>query len=254
MSKYLRAELYKVTHRTTYAGGFLGLMFALEAAMLLLLKFASGSAENTFGDVVFVLPMTLSLGLYMAVVVCDMVFSDQYKHNTLKNEVSYGLPRVRIYLGKLAAAILTAVVSCALIFIFYLALGRLLFPVDSANDMATLGKIFAMLGRSLAAAFPAWLGALGLFQMLLFVMKGATSATVAFVLILTLDQALYIMRIFLPKLDAVLLTIKGCLLNVPFDTISAGRPDIPLAWCIGLGWFLVSTAVGLLVFQKREIN
>lgn len=254
MRNYLHAEFYKVTHRTAYTGGFFGVMFALEAAMLLLLKFASGSADNTFGDVVFVLTMTLSLGTWMTLLMCDMVFSDQYKNNTLKNEVSYGLPRARIYLGKLLTAIGLAVAACALIFIFYLALGRLLFPVDGADDMRSLSEIFAMLGRDLATAFPVWLGALGYFQMLLFVMKGSTSATVAFVLTLSLDQALQIAGLFLPKLAAGFNAVRACLLSAPMGTITSGVPNIFMGWIVGMAWLLLSTAVGVAVFQKREIN
>ena len=41
--------------------------------------------------------MGMPVGLYLVAVGGDAVFSEQYKYNTLKNEVSYGLTRVQVY-------------------------------------------------------------------------------------------------------------------------------------------------------------
>ena len=38
-----------------------------------------------------------------------MIFSDEYKHQTLKNTVSYGISRVKIYLGKLISGLMAGV-------------------------------------------------------------------------------------------------------------------------------------------------
>ncbi len=254
MTEYLRAEGYKLTHRFSYTFGFLGIVLGGEALMLLLLKYASGGADNTFSDVVSVLPMMFSFGLYLAVAVCDMVFSDQYKQGTLKNEASYGLPRSRIYLGKLLAAALAAVAFCALILAFYVLLSRAMFPTGVGDDITSPVSAAVYLGRTLSMAFPAWLGALGFFHMLLFVTRGSTSATVIFVAVLFADQILDIMRLFLPKLEKLVSLIQGCSLNVPFDLISQGNMDLFRAWGVGMGWLAVSTVIGLVVFRKREIS
>ena len=65
----------------------------------------------TFQNTAQMVALILSVGLYATLLTGDIVFSDQYKNNTLKNEVSYGVPRVRIYLGKLIVAILVAIVA-----------------------------------------------------------------------------------------------------------------------------------------------
>lgn len=116
MLKYMNAEFYKVTHRV-YPAGFLGVILGGIALIMVLLRQNAGPGAS-FDFMVGALCMALSVGLYLVVITCDMVFSDQYKYNTLKNEVAYGLPRARIYLGKLAATAIVSVVLCAVILAF----------------------------------------------------------------------------------------------------------------------------------------
>lgn len=249
MGKYLDAELYKVCRRL-YPRGFLAVMLGGITFFLFLIKANAGpgASFNTFAGA---LALLLSVGLYLIIVVCDMVFSEQYKHNTLKNEVSYGLPRERIYLGKLIAAIVTAVALCAIILAFFLGLARLLFPVEEG-----IGETMLTLGQALVMAFPLWLGGLGFFLMLSFVMKGSTAAAILYAVILSMGGGfLDLFILFLPKLELVFTVIQNCLLITPFNQISS-RPMgelIPYAWVLGMAWFVLSTVIGLACFQKREI-
>lgn len=48
--------------------------------------------QGSFGECLSLLIPFFSAGIYLAVIVADAVFSDQYKTGTLKNEVSYGRP------------------------------------------------------------------------------------------------------------------------------------------------------------------
>ena len=251
MLKYMNAEFYKVCHRK-YPLGFLAVILGGIACMLLLLKYNVGpGADFSFlaGALVFV----LSTGLYLVVLTCDMVFSDQYKHNTLKNEVSYGIPRWRIYLGKLAAAVITAVVLCVIILAFYLGLCLLLFPLGEG-----VGETMTALGQALLMSFPLWLGGLGFFLMLLFLMKGSTAASIVYVLLTAVlgGGFLELFSALMPKLAPVFQLIQKCLLTTPFDRLiregAAGL--IPYAWMLGMSWFILSTLVGLLLFRKREIS
>lgn len=251
MLDYLNAELYKATHRRVYLLGMLGFLLVGETSLLLLLRYATGEAQNTFKDAVGILLLALSVGTYLALMVCDLVFSDQYKLNTLKNEMSYGLPRGRVYLGKLLAAAIASVVLCALVIAFYLTLARVLFPV--AGDIT---EVLSALGKALAGALPLWLGALGLGLMLLFVTKGSTIATVIFVLLLgPLDSVLQLLALFAPSLRGVVEAVRPWLLSNGFNgLINTGALDLSHCWLLGMAWFLISTVIGFIAFQKREIN
>lgn len=251
MGNYLGAELYKATHRRTYSLSMLALILGGEALLLFLLKTASFSNAATYDDVLSVLPLSLTVGLYLVLAVCDLVFSDQYKQNTLKNEVAYGTPRSRIYFGKLLAAVISAVVFCAVIIGFFLGVGVLAFPMGDAGAVtAQLVK----LGKALAVALPVWLGALSFAIMLLFVMKGSATVAVVYVLTLSLGDILDLMQIFLPKIGHICAAVQRCLINTPMDTVMNGSFDIPYAWAVGMAWFIVSAIIGAICFQKREIS
>lgn len=251
MLKYMNAEIYKVTHRV-YPIGFLGVILGIITLVMVLLNQNAGPGAS-FDFMAQILSFGLSVGLYLVVMTCDMVFSDQYKHNTLKNEVAYGLPRTRIYLGKLFTTAIVSVVLCAVILAFYLLLARVLFPLGEATSEA-----MAELGQMLLAAFPLWLGGLGLFHMLLFVMKGSTSASIVYVLVVAVlgGGFLDLFGTFVPRLQPAIEAIQTCLLTTPFERMMHGMSGglMAYAWMTGMAWLLASTALGLIVFRKREIS
>lgn len=252
MGKYIGAELYKVLHRRTYTLGLLAFLLGGEALLLFLLKTAGFSNATTFNDVLGVLPMTLSMGLYLVPAMVDIVFSDQYKQNTLKNEVSYGLPRGRIYLGKLLSSALVAVALCAVLVGGYLGLSLLLFPAGEGLETS-----LRTLGLWLAVAFPLWMGGLGLGLFLQFTMK-STAATITYVMIVGFlgSGFLELMEVFLPSLELAADVVQTISLNTPFNLMRTQSPEevMGYAWTLGMAWLVVSTAAGLVCFQKKEIS
>lgn len=254
MAKYLNAEFYKVTHRKTYLLGFLGTILGLIALFIGMMR-ANAGPNASFESFVSILAYAFSIGLYLVVTITDMVFSDQYKYNTLKNEVAFGLPRARIYLGKLITSALTAIVLCVILLGFYLGAARLFFPL-AGNTGAVMRDFFIMV----LASFPLWVGGLSFFLMLLFVMKGSTSATVLYVLVIAVfgGNALILLEWIVPDWQPVLEAIRTVMLTTPFDSfLHSSEPlsnVIPYAWAVGMGWTVLSTVIGLIVFQKREIS
>ena len=247
MVKYLNAELFKVRHRV-YLFGFLAVVLGGISAMFMMLK-ANANPGTTAESILWVLPLALSVGLYLVVAISDMVFSDQYKYNTLKNEVSYGLPRFRIYFGKLIATAIMCVVLCAVILAYYFLLTVALFPQEG-----TMPEMLKMLGEMLLQALPLWLGGLGLYQALLFLVRGSTAATVIYVLVVgALDSVLKLLGMLMPALEGTIQKILTCLLQTNFAATGGGI-DLPHAWLVGMAWLLIATLMGAVVFQKREIN
>ena len=144
MLNYISAELYKVRRRkSTWA--LLALLLGLESLYILL--FAHGECYELLNAFV----TTLTLGLPMALLLSALVCSDMGRSGTLKNELSAGLPRSRIYLGKLLSALIVALIALALVVGLCLAAGGLLFRhSDPAQDRSAL----AVVGYCLAAALP----------------------------------------------------------------------------------------------------
>jgi len=250
MAKYVSAELYKACHRA-YPWAFLGVLLGCISLGIITIKVNAGPGASA--DVMVTgLLFLLSTGLYLVIGVCDIVFSEQYKYNTLKNEVSFGLPRGRIYLGKLAATFLVAVGMCTAIFAVYLGLSCALFPAGE-----DFGKTLATLGQAAAMAFPLWLGGLGFFLMLSFLIRGATMATILYVIIMSMGGGfLDLFGEILPRLQPVFTAIQTCLLITPFNQLPYRPMEelMPYAWVLGMTWFTLSTLVGLIGFKRREIN
>lgn len=262
MVNYLSAECYKAFHRK-YFYIFLAVILSLAAAFMVLLRVEglreTQTAEGmimiqqvSVSELLGILSMSLSMGLYFLLIAADIVFSDQYKYNTLKNEVSYGLPRTRIYLGKLVSSALVAVVLCALLVGGYLGLSFLLFPAGEE-----LGTGLQTLGAWLAASFPLWMGGLGLGLFLQFTMK-STAATITYVLIIGFlgSGFLDLMTVFLPSLEPVAKAMRTISLNTPFSMMREQSPEevMGYAWALGMAWLGASTLAGLVCFQKKEIS
>ncbi|UQT50775.1 ABC transporter permease [Flavonifractor plautii] len=137
---------------------FLLVLLALAAGLPLLWRFAFGDMfRGSFGDGLSLLIPFFTAGLYLAVVVADEVFSDQYKNDTLKNEVSFGLPRRRIYLGKLVTAAGIGLLLAFLTLLVYAVLCRVLLPGAEGDWVQVQTFLFRLLG-----ALPLWMGALSL--------------------------------------------------------------------------------------------
>lgn len=249
MSDYLRAEFFKVTHRA-YTYIFLALMLAGASLMVGGWVFTNAHGNHIdFASGASMLLFILPMGLYCTLLVGDMVFSDQFRHNTLKNEVSFGLPRGRIYLGKLIVSCVTAVCLCAVLMIYYLGLCRLALP-GGENDLEALKAV----GFCLLCALPLWLGGQALMTALYFLLKSSTVAAIAGVVIfLAAPQVWYVLACLVSD---VFWALHGVMLSTPFDQMSGAVDPAFLGKtaAIGAGWFIAATVIGLIGFRRREIN
>ena len=257
MADYLRAECYKMTHRS-YLWGALLITAALETVMVLLWAWLNGDVVHlTSSGGLAMLFYLLPMGFYAAAISGDIVFSDQYKHNTLKNEVAFGLPRSRIYLGKLLAGCLLSLAACVAILGWYSILCVLLLPGDGA-----LGTALAQLGFALLCALPLWLGAQAMFTLCYFSFRGSTAGAIVGVCVIALlGQFLTFLALMVelpsPALAEALTQVQKLLLTTPLDGLTEHIGEgarLAWAWGVGAGWYAATTALGLCIFRKREIS
>ena len=255
MADYLSAELYKVVHRkyTWIALGlFLGCVVLLTALWW---------ATNSHGGFVplsgalYALVMLLSVGLYAPLITTDLVFSEQYKHHTLKNEVSFGIPRARIYLSRWAAVFLVMLLLYAVLVAVYALSALLLLGLDRDPSGLTSGGGFLLLGYLSLAALPIWAGGLSLIMAIYFLIASANMAAICYVaLVLALPPLLDTLGKHISPFFQLLhhLTLSyqlDLLLNVQIlDWALIGR-----CWLVGLGWTAAATALGLFCFSRREL-
>lgn len=257
MLDYLRAECYKLLRRS-YLWTALLVVGGLELALVLLWAWTNGDMVNVTASVGFTMVLyLLSVGYYATAITSDIVFSDQYKYNTLKNEVAYGIPRARIYLGKLFASCLLSVGACVLLLGWYALLCALMLPGDGAALEA-----LKVLGFALLCAVPVWLGSQALYLLCFFTIRGSTAATILGICIIALlGQTLTFLSLIVslpaPALANALLAVRRLLLTTPLEDITGAVWDWPRvgwAWAVGAGWCVGATALGLWRFSRREIS
>lgn len=250
MLNYVKAELYKVFHRK-YVFIFLLVMFLGETALCMLWRFSSGNdmVSMDFADAVRFLAFLLGMGLYATIITGDMVFSEQYKHSTLKNEVAYGIPRSRIYVGKLLAECVLAGILCVVIIGYYIGLNRILFPQAGEGD----GEAVRWALQALGACLPLWLASQALFHLFstLFKSTGAAFATV--MVYLLLPNVFKILAVFVNEGFQLFYEI---MLTTQVDVVAGGAISggvMARCWITGGVWFLGTTVIGNILFRKREI-
>ena len=249
MLNYIKAELYRAAHHVTvYLVS--GILFALALA------FASmWVGPFTFPNMASLLTVTMPVGLFMAAIMDVVVVSGVHRTGSLKNEISFGIPRSRVYLGKLTAAFLLSVMLCVLVLGGFLGLSWLL---TAPGDPEETQVVLAVLGYVVAASFPLWMGALGVTHMLFFVLKSEVAAAclTAYLLLLGEPMTAIFTMINSEAIAAPARAVQSVMLTAPFgkypDALTWQR--MAQNWAIGLGWLLVSTAAGLWLFRRAEIK
>ena len=256
MRAYLTAEWGKAVARPYYRI-YLTVMAALAAALALIWWWTGreGMFQGSFGECLSLLIPFFSAGIYLAVIVADAVFSDQYKTGTLKNEVSYGVPRTRIFLGKLIVECVTALALCAVFVGAYMAMCWLFLPHDPAADAAAMKAV----GFILLTALPLWLGAQALVNMIFFLIKSSTVGSFLVVgVFVGVGQIFQLMSMLLKgTAGQVFYGLYRVMLTTPLDLARSSVGDWAFfgqSAAIGACWFVLATGVGLIVYRKKEIS
>ena len=248
MLNYIRAELWKAfRHKGLYGLVlFLGLCTALFTSIML-------EADNFF-QMASAAATTMLLGVLVAPLLTQIV--DGKALSSLKNEVSFGLSRGRIYWGKLLTGLMLGLGLCLLLVGGYLLVGWLALPHNSSEaDLTAL----AVVGFSLLGALPVWCGIFSLCHMMALLIP----STAAW-------KALYYILSFFGQPVLVALTAMGTggrissLIQAILMPMALLMPDFLSGWltweyqfwcwAVGMGWLVFTSALGLLWFRRREIK
>lgn len=251
MRNYLSAECFKAFRRSYL---YLMLLICLLGEGLLVLGYwltwSWGNGTVTFANTASMVAPLLSVGMYATLITGDIVFSEQYKNNTLKNEVSYGVNRALIYLGKLVTSLLVSVVAAAIMLAFYLVACWLLFP-HGIEDVPTL----AMIGYCLSGALPLWIGSQAVAMVCYFLVRNSTAAAFTSIGILAVvPSVLQVLEVLIhPVFGDLRQVFPGIMLEAlpyrAFDWTYVGT-----CWASGLLWTLLATVLGVVLFHKKEIR
>lgn len=255
MLNYISAECYKFCRKKGLIFGMV-LLLALESLALLAMR---GADEVAGGMAYLFLLVMLPFGLVLAPVFAAVVFDDQYRNGTLKNEVTFGIPRTRIYLGKLAAAILMGTMVGAAVVGWYLLLSQI-FCAPDGMQVLTLTAVLA----DVACALPLWIASLSGSFLLLMVLHSASGAMALTYLICMFGTPVALVGasadspLALRLFDAIFYAAPFRALygydDGVIQKVATGDLAWLYCWSLGIGWVVVTAAVGLSVFHRREIR
>ena len=179
MLNYIKAECFKTFKRIYMRNTLLiFVLLAIAVNVLFFVAFRSSSADSQElirTSLSVIVPMLLIM-VYTALIMVDIVFSDEYKYKTFKNTLSFGFTRTQVYFGKLAVSmIVTAVIFSITLAAYLVSLFLLLgFP----EDMGLIGVVF----NRVAAAIPLYIGALCLCNACAFIIPNNTAFSFVYML------------------------------------------------------------------------
>lgn len=265
MLNYVRAEIYKLLHRP-YTYITLGLMLLLEGLLVAGYAFHNAHSSSTcFGPAILFIAEMGTIGFCMCLLTGDIVFAAQYKNSTLKNEVSFGLSRTRIYLGKLIAQTLLAIVYLAVMMAFFIGLCALVLPIDPALApgeplyYTPAADALVIVGWFLAAGLPLWIGGQAAVCMCLFLTNGEMASSFLYVgIMFVLETVIGLVGLFMggrvgDALQTLAMYFPRTLLERA-QSVVGNMEYLGQAWLVGAFWVVVCTAIGLYGFHKKEIK
>lgn len=255
MLNYIRAEVYKLLRRKyTYIA--LGVMLALEALLVWGFVFInSNGGHSTFANNVLIITMMGGIGFCTCLLTGDIVFAGQYKNSTLKNEVSFGLSRTRVYLGKFIVQTLLSLAYMVIMVMFYVAGCWLFLFQDPEMDW----KAVQIIGYFLAVGLPLWVGGQAAACMCQFLINGDLAASFVYVGMIFASNAFIELTglIIQGGVGRTLLKIYEHLPSPMLETAKSVVGDpvfLGKAWIVGLFWVAACTAIGLYGFYRKEIK
>lgn len=253
MLNYLSAEWYKLRKTKGIFVAF-GVLLAL-IFLIFLPKF--WYVEPSFGVYAAAYLAFLPVGFFLAPIFASKVFDDQYGRGTLKNEVTFGIPRYRSYLGKLAMGALTGTVAALIVLAFYLLLS---FISHGAQEEYLLIYAEACLHGTLLT-LPLWLASMSMAFCLQILIRNSAAAIATDYLILLVGTPLSIMEFEGEIYSPVLRFFNRWFFVAPFRAVygenaldGLGLSGLEYSWLIGVGWVLVTSIVGMSVFSRKEIK
>ncbi len=259
MLNYIRAETYKVLRRPyTYLA--LAVMLVLEGIFAAGFAFHnSHSFATPFGGAIVSIVELGAIGFSMCLLTGDMVFAAQYKNSTLKNEVSFGISRTQIYLGKLIAQTLLSLVYLAIMMAFFIGLCAICLPIEGPAGFFSAGDALIIVGYFLAASIPLWIGGQAAMCMCLFLTNGEMTSSFLYVgIVFILDTFLSVTGLLVQGwLGNLLVKTSEYFPRPMLDTAKAVVGDpvyLGQAWLVGAFWVTVCTAIGLYGFHRKEIK
>jgi ABC-type transport system involved in multi-copper enzyme maturation permease subunit len=187
--------------------------------------------------------------------VAGMIFGNEYTNHTMKNSISYGIPRGMVYFGKLIVEVIYSIIAFVIIVGIDVASAYLLLE-NSGN------QFFELFLRAILVSLPLFLYAVGVTNCFYFLIEGAgaaISAVTGLLVVVPLVCQLAGHRYeFIAKISQFLPwnLINNIGTDDKFNLVLpwAGNTGYYNFWIAGIVQMVLFVVIGYVVFRKREIK
>ncbi len=243
MLKLIKADLYKSFHRM-YLYVFMGVMAALTVLYNVILASAGAHREDSFGSVLTL----LMIPLFLVVMFADIVTAEENKEHTLKNTISFGTSRSKLYIAKNISAIIIATVVAAVTLGAFFISGFLLLKPGKDYTPAFLSD-FAL---RIAIALLLYVAGIALGTLLATVIKRNALFAFAYPGLLVIPVLIFKL---LTLVSPVFAYAKYAMLLTQTTILAQATPAqmLTTVW-IALAHIAVFEILGLILFKRQEIN
>ncbi len=259
MSNYLKSEFYRLIHyKWTY------LFIAICSLLLLSSNIVLAAVKTTDSHFPYATTKFSFSNAYsnyamvfiLCIMVAIMIFGNEHGNHTMKNCVTYGIPRGTIYLGKLIVQVIYAIIAFVIIIGVHIISAYCLLENSGPKE-------FELLIRTSLACLPFLIFGLATTNAFAFILESTGSAVAAscgimfaFPLICNLLAKRFLafekLSEFLPLniISSIEYDQAEGALKMYWDTTAGFRN----CWVFGIIQTVLIAGIGYLLFRKKEIK
>lgn len=250
MLNYIKSEMYRNFNRAYY-WTFITITAAVTLLFNILIKSTGNMPNMNLSELMFVGIQVINLPIFLVLMMVDIVTSEENKNLTLRNVVSFGIPRNKIIISKIITTVILSSIAALIILTVFLGSGAILlglgkdFSIDIVRDFS-----FRLL-----AALPLWIGAISVGTFLGIVFKSSTvSSFIYFGLFSMTGNIVNLLKIVVSDkfkyIHKILITTN--LSNLRSEVIS--NEIFISAVLVGLGFTVLFTILSMVYFNKIEVK
>jgi ABC-2 type transport system permease protein len=244
----MRAELYRNFNRM-YFWVFTGVMAALAVAIVILSR-VDNIVRLDFSMLLDTILYVMVMPVYIAAGYLDMVTAEENKNQTLRNAITFGIPRYKLALSKLIVTVILALISAFIVLGLFYGSAAALFGIDQAT-----GEVLSKVLPRLATALPLWIGAVSIGTFLGLAINNNTLFGFAYAGVFFLTSKIimvlsYVVSDKFLKLNDYLISMRLSALKSPNLT----SKDLWTSALIGLCYTIVFTIISIVYFSKKEVK
>jgi ABC-2 type transport system permease protein len=188
--------------------------------------------------------------VYIVAGFIDMVTAEENKNQTLRNAITFGIPRQKLILSKLIVTVILSFISALIILGLFYGSAAALFGIDQGT-----GAVFSKVLPRLLTAIPLWIGAISIGTFLTIAIKNNSLFAFAYVGIFFFTSKVisllsYIVSDKFAKLNDYLITTRLVTLNSP----SLTSKELWTSALVGLCYTVAFIIISMVYFNKKEVK